>query len=323
MSTASATFTVVVSHFNDSEYLEQALAGVFEQEEPPDQVIVVDDGSDPSERAAFDVALARYPQAEVVRHRENRGALAAGESGLALANGDYVAWWSVDDRVDPEIVVVARNAARRFPGVGVIAPEARVVVETPDGEKPLYEHTFGTDPAGTFVTGDQFASLNGHRYVWLSSSGAFVRRDVLLSELGWREEFGLFADWIALYSAALQWGAVLVGRQMSTIVRREDSAGAVFRADKHGRIHALRAILHALRNPPGSAVRDALRRGPLALSHAFGWLLLGAAWRRPRDWDVVFASALRHSRLRVVRRLGHGEPTVSVLLSRLKSCDPG
>ena len=308
MPDAAATFSVIICHYNDSRFLADALAGVLEQEDPPDQVIVVDDGSDQAERAGFDAIVARYPRLEVVRHPANRGVVAAGLTGLERATGDYVAWWSVDDKVEPGILSAARAAAARFPGAGVIATETDVVTEVNARRVPAYSYRFGTDRAGTFVSGREFAALNGRRYIWMSATGAFVRRDVLRSGLGWCEEFGLFADWIALYATAIRYGAVLIGRPMSTVLCRADSAGKLFRADEAAQTAALRAFLDSLREPESADVRAAFSRGPLAVSHAFGWLLFRAAWNRPGDWDLLVSAGVRHLQLRLRIIAGREDP---------------
>ena len=309
--------SVILCNYNDARYLESAIMRLREGPGVPDQLIVVDDGSTDESLDILDRVQREDVALEVVRHEQNLGIVAAGESGLARATGNFVAWWSVDDRVEPGIFDAARDAAVRNPEVGAIATETNVALETTGGAlTPLYTHRYGVSASGQYVSGNDFASLHRWRYVWLGSSGAFVRRDALVAQGGWCKDAGLFADWIAIYMAAFRHGVTLIGTPMSTVVRRENSYAARVRATPGAEHRALRSLLEVLREPDNADTRAALRRGPLALSYAFGAQLARVGAMRPRDWDLVAAAATRHGLHRLARRLKPGDPDVAILLER-------
>tara|TARA_R110002110_G_scaffold376568_2_gene586595 strand:- start:101072 stop:102031 length:960 start_codon:yes stop_codon:yes gene_type:complete len=312
--------SVILCNYNDAGYLESAIKRLCEGPGVPDQLIVVDDGSTDESLDILDRVQRDNVELEIVRHETNQGIVAAGASGLARATGDFVAWWSVDDRVNPNIFDAVRDAAARYPDVGAIATETDVALETVGGDlAPLYSHRYGVSASGQYISGDDFASLLRQRYVWLGSSGAFIRRDTLVAQGGWREGAGLFADWIAIYMAAFQQGVTLIGTPMSTVVRRENSYGARVRATPGAECRALRNLLDVLREPGNADARAALRRGPLALSYAFGLQLARAGAMRPGDWDLLLAAATRHGWHRLARRLKPGDLDITRLLDRESS----
>jgi glycosyltransferase involved in cell wall biosynthesis len=94
--------SVVVTTFNDGEYLPDCLASVAAQTRPPDQIIVVDDGSSsPEALAGIEAALKGHPGAVLLR-QPNQGPSAARNCGLQAATGEFLAFLDVDDRWAPE-----------------------------------------------------------------------------------------------------------------------------------------------------------------------------------------------------------------------------
>jgi hypothetical protein len=85
--------TVIIPAYNRAEMLRRALDSVFSQRPaPPDQVIVVDDGSKDDT-----AAVAEEMGASVIRHARNRGLSAARNTGLRAARHDWVALLDSDD----------------------------------------------------------------------------------------------------------------------------------------------------------------------------------------------------------------------------------
>jgi GT2 family glycosyltransferase len=313
LSTAAPTFSIIVCHFNDAGYLSDGLARIFGQTRPPDQVILVDDGSAPEQRAIAGTIVRAYPDLEVVWQPTNLGVVAAGIAGLERANGDFVAWWSVDDCVAPAMIAEAERAAIAHPDAGVIASETLVADERDGKSVPAYSHRYGLETDRLFMTGEEFASLQHWRYVWLASSGAFVRRAALQTGIGWRLDLDWFADWAALYDAANRHGVVLIGRSLSTVLRRSKSFGERARSDKRRSRAVVRRYLDWVHGPDSADMGKALRRGPQALGHALGRSLLKAAWNRPSDWTLLWAVGWGYG---ARRRRGGPDIPIAWLLKR-------
>ncbi len=86
---STATLSVVVAHYNHELHLEAALSSLAAQTRPPDEVIVIDDGST-SEAAlrVFAEQETRHPDWRFIR-QENIGPGATRNRGLELAAGEY------------------------------------------------------------------------------------------------------------------------------------------------------------------------------------------------------------------------------------------
>ena len=95
------SISVIIPHYNQNDYLEQALQSVARQKYRPSEVIVVDDGS-----AKPPVELVNYFRTKIpvslLRHETNRGVSAARNTGLRAARGEYIALLDADDLWAPE-----------------------------------------------------------------------------------------------------------------------------------------------------------------------------------------------------------------------------
>jgi len=92
--------SVVIPSFNRPKRTRAAVQSVCNQTAPPNEIIVVDDGSEPplhqDDLGPVNAAV------RIIRHERNRGAAAARQTGVDAAQGDYVAFLDSDDIWLPE-----------------------------------------------------------------------------------------------------------------------------------------------------------------------------------------------------------------------------
>jgi len=107
--------TLVVTTYNRKDALELVLRSALAQTEPPDEIIVADDGSNADTRALVEAIAASAPVP--VRHcwHEDQGFRLAAirNRALAMARGDYVVMVDGDLVLHPEFMRDHRRAARR------------------------------------------------------------------------------------------------------------------------------------------------------------------------------------------------------------------
>src|SRR5258708_4350216 len=84
--------SVVIPAYNHARFLRETIESVLVQTLPPDEVIVVDDGSTDETPAI----LASYSSRLTVVRQDNRGFSAARNTGAARASGDVIAFLDSD-----------------------------------------------------------------------------------------------------------------------------------------------------------------------------------------------------------------------------------
>ena len=129
--------TVVVPSFNHGRFVERALASVRAQDYRNLELVVVDDGSSDDSVPTIERVLRGMPFPARLLARENRGAHAALNEGLAQSRGAFVQFLNSDDMLGPTRVsrmvdaVSAAGAEWGFSGIEVVDADDRALARTP------------------------------------------------------------------------------------------------------------------------------------------------------------------------------------------------
>ena len=95
--------SVIVPVYNSSAYLRTCCDRVLHQSYTNLELVLVDDGSTDGSSAICDEYAKRYDNVQVV-HQSNGGESAARNTGLSVAQGEYIMWVDSDDWIDPDWV---------------------------------------------------------------------------------------------------------------------------------------------------------------------------------------------------------------------------
>lgn len=110
-----ASFSVVVTCFNQSAFIRETIESACAQTYPAKQIIVVDDASTDDSLSILDDYREKI---SLIACRENAGPSAARNLGAASAEGDYLVFLDGDDVLQPwALEVYARIAALKQPNV--------------------------------------------------------------------------------------------------------------------------------------------------------------------------------------------------------------
>lgn len=96
------TVSVVMPAYMHARYVAEAIASVLAQTQHPLELIVIDDGSIDGTAELCRAALVAAPFPVTFIARENRGAAATLNQGIALAKGDFIQLLNSDDRLPAE-----------------------------------------------------------------------------------------------------------------------------------------------------------------------------------------------------------------------------
>jgi glycosyltransferase involved in cell wall biosynthesis len=110
---------VIVPNRNDSRYLARCIRSILGQEDPPDELIVVDDQSTDNSVPVIRSLIAGHKRARLLENPVNLGTYGALDKGLEIASSEYVLFLSANDFVLPGIFAQARSQLARFPHAGL------------------------------------------------------------------------------------------------------------------------------------------------------------------------------------------------------------
>jgi glycosyltransferase involved in cell wall biosynthesis len=116
------TISVVIPLFNKEAAIECTLRSVLRQTRPPDEVIIVDDGSSDASLAVVNQLLKAEPTQIPVRiiPQANQGVAAARNRGASEAQSNYIAFLDADDEWLPDCAAEFERLAQTFPESGVL-----------------------------------------------------------------------------------------------------------------------------------------------------------------------------------------------------------
>lgn len=100
----TATVSVIIPTYNDGKYLSRAVESVLKQKRAPEELIVVDDGSDNDHFATAVCSFRQEGTAIRFARKPNGGAASARNHGLGMARMNHVAFLDADDWWGPEFL---------------------------------------------------------------------------------------------------------------------------------------------------------------------------------------------------------------------------
>ena len=113
------TLSVLIPNYNHGRYVAHCLDQIFSQDFPPNEVIVVDDGSTDDSAEIIARYASREPRLRFFRNPSNFGVMKTMNRALSLARGDYVYGGAADDWVAPRAFKKVMEMVRRYPGAGL------------------------------------------------------------------------------------------------------------------------------------------------------------------------------------------------------------
>lgn len=283
--------TAVIPTFNYGRYIARAIESALGQTRPPDEIIVIDDGSTDDTAQV----LARFAGSLRVLHTPRVGVSKARNTGWRAATGELIAFLDADDCWLPTKLARQLEVLAEYPHTIAVGCGNRV--RDASGRELLTR--FYPNPS---LDRDERLRQIATRKAWVgsSNSGALIRRAVLDRVGGFDESLSAAEDWdLWLRLAAL--GEIRNVHEVLTEIhfhRTGTFRGSPIMEESQWRVHEKlcatwpeaiddttrrqsRALI--LRDAAGECLHNRDRRGAARR-------LLGSLWNQPRQpavWDEV------------------------------------
>lgn len=105
--------SIIVPVYNTAQYLEDCFGSICEQTYRNLEIIAVDDGSTDGSAELLD-RLAKNDDRIRVIHQENRGVSAARNTGIAVAQGEYLSFADSDDMLESDMYEILFSAIKKY-----------------------------------------------------------------------------------------------------------------------------------------------------------------------------------------------------------------
>jgi GT2 family glycosyltransferase len=197
----------VIPTYDGAHLLPGCLDAVARQSRPPDETIVVDDGSSDG---TVTLLATCYPWVRVVRHETNRGFAGAVNTGIRASRGEVVVLLNNDTEADPDwlaALVAPLLAEAADPRVGFCASKLLLFDRRDHLHSAGDGYSVGGVPINRGAWGRDDGRFDHDEEVFGACAGAAAYRRGLF------EEVGGFDEWLHSYleDVDLSWRAQLRG----------------------------------------------------------------------------------------------------------------
>jgi glycosyltransferase involved in cell wall biosynthesis len=218
------SLSVVVPNFNHAKDLPRALGALLRQKSYLDEIIVVDDASTDSSVEVIEEHQRDNPIVRLIRHRQNRGAPAALNTGLSEAKGDFIYFAAADDFVLGSFFSVATAALTQYPEAAYFCGNVVLVDQNDDiiGFRPLMQ----PGHAARYISATEACTLIHTIDNWAVGQSVVYRRKFLLEIGGFDEALGSFCDGINYRLLAFRRGFYFSNELTAAWDVRRDSLSA-------------------------------------------------------------------------------------------------
>jgi cellulose synthase/poly-beta-1,6-N-acetylglucosamine synthase-like glycosyltransferase len=199
MQTAIGTISVVIALYNKQDYIEATIRSVFAQTQPPDEIVIADDGS--TDESVARIHALGDPRVRIVRtERAGSGPSIARNTAIQAAQGTWIAILDADDLWEPDYIETMAECLQQTPAAicafaSWLVASADTVVQEPCGPAVGVERTFNLP--------DFLELWTKMRYCPMWTSAVIARRQALLDIGGFPEDYWRGEDkdtWLRLLS---------------------------------------------------------------------------------------------------------------------------
>lgn len=206
------TITIVTLSYNYSAYLDQTIQSVLNQDQLPDEYIIIDDASTDG---SVEI-IKKYESAKFIKtiyHKKNQGIINTLNEALRLAKGDFILFLAADDFLHPSIIKEYKEYIDRYPDIGfccsltnrLILATNETILNVPQADFP--EGHVGPKEAKKLI----------NRYgPWFCGNTALLSRRKTLENGGFDPKLLSYTDGFLYMTLALKYGLVFINKPLAT-----------------------------------------------------------------------------------------------------------
>lgn len=139
------TLSVIIPNYNHGRYLKDLIPSLLSQSRPPEEIIVIDDGSTDDSVKIMEAFAEKHPSIRFYQNEKNRGVIFTLNRAVDYANGDYLAFPSADNFVLPGMYEKSMHILEQFPTAGLCCSDPATFYEE-SGKTTAYSLRLSREP---------------------------------------------------------------------------------------------------------------------------------------------------------------------------------
>lgn len=171
-------FSVIITTYNRSRVLTNALESLISQSESDWEALIVDDGSTDDTHSVVQKYLEAYPISYI--KQENKGEESAKNTGIRAARGKYITFLDSDDAYHPDHLKKRKLILQKHPEIDLLHGGFKVIGDeyVPDRFNPQRKiHLSECAVGGTFLVRRKLLlALNGFQKVAIGTDADLLAR---------------------------------------------------------------------------------------------------------------------------------------------------
>jgi len=163
--------SVIIPVYNGRRYLSEAIDSLLQQTLPPEEIIIIDDGSTDGTDQLIAEYCTTYPHIRMIRNARG-GVSAARNKGLGVATGQFIYFMDADDYVGSTLFADFIREKQANPELELFGFSAEMFPDVPVAERkftPVHQRTIqGTCQGGPSLLRQLLDGNSAHRVLWSS-----------------------------------------------------------------------------------------------------------------------------------------------------------
>ena len=211
------TLSVILPNYNHAHFLAQVFKEIIGQNHPPDEIIIIDDGSTDNSVSVIGGIVTANPDVNIkfLQNDKNRGAIYTANRGAKEASCQYIYFAAADDTIAPNFFEETLRVLEQYPQAGLcssIVTSIDVQGISIQMQMPLTE----LSPGGQYFDLALCRNLLRKQDSWTGGNSCVYRREAFLECGGLIQELGSHCDIFLGMLVAVKYGVCYLPKAMTS-----------------------------------------------------------------------------------------------------------